>query len=96
MLILLGLSAFKSKLHGILKKQKHAARITFHVNRFNHSGPYLKEMKALKDHQINIIQTLTFIHKTKYGIFLSKFGEVDHHYPTRYSQNSFSYKKFCL
>ena len=29
----------KTKLQGILKKQKHAARITFHANRFDHSRP---------------------------------------------------------
>ena len=39
-------STFKTKLQGILKKQKHAARITFHANRFDHSRPLLKEMKA--------------------------------------------------
>ena len=37
------------------------------------------------------------MHKTKYGkspqIFLSKFREVDHQYPTRISQNSFCYKR---
>ena len=35
-------------------------------------------------------------HKTKYEInpriFLSEFCEVDHQYPTRFSQNSFYYK----
>ena len=90
-------STFKTKLHGILKKQKHAARITFHANRFDHSRPLLKEMKALNVYQINLIQTLKFMHKTKYGInpriFLPKFREVDHQYPTRFSQNSFYYKR---
>ena len=37
------------------------------------------------------------MHKTKYGInpriFLPKFREVDHQYLTRFSQNSFYYKK---
>ena len=92
-------STFKTKLQGILKKQKHAARITFHANRFDHSHsrPLFKEMKALNVYQINLIQTLKFMHKTKYGInpqiFLPKFCEVDHQYPTRFSQNSFSYKR---
>ena len=40
-------STFKTKLQGILKKQKHAARIYFHANRFEHSRPLLNEMKAL-------------------------------------------------
>ena len=52
----------KTKLQGILKKQKHAARITFHANRFDHSRPLLKEMKALNVYLINLIQTLKFMH----------------------------------
>ena len=35
-------------LQGILKKQKHAARITFHTNRFDQSRPLLKEDKSFK------------------------------------------------
>ena len=90
-------STFKAKLQGILKKQKHAAQITFHANRLGHARPLLKTMKALNVYQINLIQTLTFMHKTKYGknprFFLPKFREVDHEYPTRFSQNSFCYKR---
>ena len=86
-------STFKTKLQGIPKKQKHAARITFHANRFDHSRPLLKEMKVLNVYQINLIQTLKFMHKTKYGInprnFLPKFREVDHLYPTRFSPKQF-------
>ena len=88
-------STFKTKLQAILKKQKHAARIIFHINRFDHSRPLLKEIKALN--KINIIKTLKFMHKTKYGInpwiFLPKFRDVDLQCPTRFSQNSFYYKK---
>ena len=54
-------------------------------------------MKALNVYQINLIQTLKSMHKTKYGInlriFLPKFREVDYQYPTRFSQNSFYYKR---
>ena len=92
-------STFKTKLQGTLKKQKHAARITFHANRFDHSRPLLKQMKALNVYQINLIQTLKFMHKNKYGInpriFLPKFREVDHQYPTKFSQNSFYYKIYA-
>ena len=90
-------STFKTKLQGILKKQKHAPQIIFHANRLDHRKPLLKEMKALNVYQINVIQRLKFMHKTKYGtnlrIFLPKFREVDHQYPTRYFQNSFHYKR---
>ena len=68
-----------------------------HENRFDHSRPLLKEMKALNVYQINLTQTLKFMHKTKYGInpriFLAKFREVDHQYPTRFSRNNFYYKR---
>ena len=90
-------STFKTKLQGILMKQKHAARITIHANRLDYSRLLLKEMKALDVYQINLIQTLKFMHKIKYGInprfFLPKFREVDHQYPTGFSQNSFYYKR---
>ena len=62
------IGTFKTKLQGILKKEKYAARMTFHANRFEHSRPLLKEMKALNVYQINIIQTLKFMHKSEYGI----------------------------
>ena len=81
-------STFKTKLQGILKKQKHAARATFHSNRLDHTRSLLKEMKALNVYQINLIQTLKVMHKTKYGInpriFLPKFLDLDHQFPTRF------------
>ena len=90
-------STFKTKLQGILKKPKHAARTTFHSNRLDHSRSLLKEMKALNVYQINLIQTLEFMQKTKYGInpriFFPKFLELYHQYPTRFSRNSFYYKR---
>ena len=82
-------STFKTKLQGILKKQKHVARITFHSNRFDHSRPLLKEINV---YQISLIQTLKFRHKTKYGIkkliFLPIFGEVDHQYLTCFPKSA--------
>ena len=90
-------STFKTKLYEILKKQKHSSQTTCHGNRLDHSRPLLKEMKALNIYQINLIQTLKFMHQTKYGInrhiFLSKFDEVDYQYPTRFFKNSFYYKR---
>ena len=91
------LFTFTSVLQGLLKKQKHAARTTFHANRLDHARPLLKEIKALNVFQISLIQILKFMHKTKYGksprVFLLKFREVDHQHPTRFSQNSFCYKR---
>ena len=59
-------STLKTKLQGILKKQKDAARITSHANKSDHSRPLLKEMKALNVYQINLIQTLKLMRKTEY------------------------------
>ena len=54
-------------------------------------------MEALNVYQTNRIQTLEFMHKSKYGtnlrILIHDFFEVDHQYPTIFSQNSFYYKK---
>ena len=54
-------------------------------------------MKAVNVYEMNLIQTLKFMHKTIYGInsiiFPPKFREVDRQYPTRFSQNSFYYKR---
>ena len=54
-------------------------------------------MKALNIYQINMIQTLIFMRKNKYvinsRIFLPRFREVVHKYPTILSQNSFYYRK---
>ena len=54
-------------------------------------------MKAVNVYEMNLIQTLKFMHKTIYGInpgtFPPKFREVDRRYPTRFSQNSFYYKR---
>ena len=84
-------STFNSRLHEILKKQKHAARITFHANTFSHSRQLLREMEVLNVYQANIIQTLKFMYKTKYGIFLDKFRVVDRRHATKFSQKSFYY-----
>ena len=59
-------STFKTKLKGILKKQKHGVRIPFHANRSDCSRPLLKVMKALNIYEINLIQTLKLMRKTKH------------------------------
>ena len=54
-------SAFKIKLQGILKKEN----MCDHANGFDHSRFVLKEMKALNVFEINIIQALKVMNKTK-------------------------------
>ena len=53
MLTLFGLVLLKLKLQGVLKKQKNAARIILHADRFDHWRPILKETKAFNVYQIN-------------------------------------------
>ena len=57
-------------------------------------------MKAFNVYQINIIETLKFMHKTKYGInpriLLNNYRVVEQQIPTKYSQNSFYYKNLLL
>ena len=43
--------------------------------------PFLKEMNALNVYQINIIQNLKFIHKTKYGRNPQFFTSVRQDFP---------------
>ena len=56
-------SAFRTKLKGILKKQKDTARIIFFGNRFDHMRRLLKEITALNFYHINIIQTMKPMYK---------------------------------
>ena len=89
-------STFKTKLHGVLKKEKTCCTNNLSYKRFDHSKPLLKEMKALNFYQINIIQSLKIMQKTVYEtncwLFLHQFREIDHQYPTRFFQNSWHYE----
>ena len=93
MLILLGLVLLKLN----SRESEDTKTCSTNANRLDHLRPLLKEMKALNVYQINLIQTLKFMLKTKYGInpgiFLPKFREVDHQYLKRFSENSFYYKR---
>ena len=93
MLILLGLVLLKLN----SRESEDTKTCSANADRLDHLRPLLKEMKALNVYQINLIQTLKFMLKTKYGInpeiFLPKFREVDHQYLKRFSENSFYYKR---
>ena len=73
-------------------KQKHASRIIFNENRFQHSEPLLKEMKALNIYQLNIFSTACFMFK---NIILKETPQVfdtlsnvnDNKYQTRLCGN---------
>ena len=54
-----------SKLRKILNKQKHASRIILSEERNTHSRPLMKKLRILNVFQLNILQTLLFMYKTK-------------------------------
>ena len=51
-------SISKSKLERIYRCQKHAARVTYHKDRYTHASPLLNGMKALNIFQLNIFNIL--------------------------------------
>ena len=58
-------STYKSKLKTILRRQKHASRIVYFKDKYTHARPLMIEMNALNIYQMNIYQTLLFMHKVK-------------------------------
>lgn len=93
-------STYKSKLKKIYNKQKHACRIIFGENKYTSISHRLKEICALNIYQLNIYQTLTFMHRVKNSncpsLFLNQFKNVNHKYHTRYSENAFKIPKANL
>ena len=58
-------SHFKSKLNGLWLKQKHAVRIVFRKYILFPSRPLLKDLGALNVYQINLMKTLSFMHRAR-------------------------------
>ena len=58
-------STYKSKLEGLYRHQKHAARIINFKDRFTHAQPLLHNMKALNIFQINLFHIIFFMFKCK-------------------------------
>ena len=69
-----------SKLKKILNKQKHASRIILSEERNTHSRPLMKKLGILNIFQLNILQTLLFMFKTKNEesprIFSDQFSNI--------------------
>ena len=86
-----------SKLTKILNKQKHASRIILSEERNAHARPLMKKLKVLNTFQLNIYQILLFMFKTKNeespNIFSNQFSNVNHKYPTKFSENNFKQPK---
>ena len=58
-------SSYKSKLEGLYRHQKHAARIINFKDRFTHAQPLLHNMKTLDIFQINLFHIIFFMFKCK-------------------------------
>ena len=81
----------------ILNKQKHASRIILSEERNTHSRPLMKKLGILNIFQLNILQTLLFMFKTKNEvnprIFSDQFSNIEYKYSTRFSDNNFKQHK---
>ena len=92
-------STNKSKLKTLLRRQKHAARIIHFKDKYTHARPLLQNIKALNVYQLNIQQTLLFMHKVKHknipNVFKNSFSINSNKYNTKSTQNSF-YKPFFI
>ena len=90
-------STNKTKLKTLLRKQKHGVRIIYFEDKFTHAKPLLQDLGALNIYQLNIFQTLLFMHKTKNNnipnIFLNCFKINTNKYNTKAANTTF-YKPF--
>ena len=93
-------STYRTNLRTIHYHQKHASRIVFNQDRLTHSRPLLRSLNALNIYQINLYQHLKFMHKVKNNeapvAFQEIFTKPAHNYPTNFSYNNFTLKKFSL
>ena len=61
-------STGKSKLERLYRRQKHAAHVIYHKDRYTHGIPLLNDMKALNVFQLNIFNVLCFMYKCKQNL----------------------------
>ena len=69
-------STYKSKLEGLYRHLKHAARIISFKDRFTHAQPLLHNMKTLDIFQINLFHITFFMFKCKKKIAPSIFHNL--------------------
>ena len=86
-------STHKTKLSGILKKQKHALRLIHFQSRDSYSQPLFKRTNVLNIYHLNLYFILISIFKIKQNlapsIFIKQFKLIQHKYITRYSRQNF-------
>ena len=82
-------STCRTNLKKINSQQKHALRIIFNKSKFEHTSELFKSSKILNVYKLKIFNTAVFMHKIQGkstpSIFLPKFRETSHSYPTRFS-----------
>ena len=87
-------STHKTKLKKVQGKQKHALRVIFNQSKTSPSEPLFLSLNVLNVYQINIFQSMQFMHKIKNKnvphIFLKLFDVACHANPTNFSLISFS------
>ena len=86
-------STSKTKLKKLFSQQKQAIKIVFNEDIYASSNVLFTELNALNIYKLNIFQNLIFMFKTKNGlnpeIFTNKFQNINHNYPTRFSENNY-------
>ena len=82
-------STHKTKRKNVQSKQKHALRIIFNQSKTSPSEPLFLSLNVLNVYQLNIFQSVQFMHKIKNKnishIFLKLFDVPCHAYPTNFS-----------
>ena len=80
------------KLKKLNNQQKHP-RIICNEDRLTHAKQLMEKLNNLNVYQLYIIQTTTFMLKIKLNltpnVFLNKFKQIKHNYPTTYAANNF-------
>ena len=90
----------KTNLKKIHSKQKHALRILYNKDRYNHTKELFSSWNVLNVYKLNLLNTSIFMHKIKNGTvpaaFHTTFKMPSHSYPTRLSSVNCSKQKTRL
>ena len=86
-------STIPHKLKILNNEQKYAARIICNEDRLTHTKPLIEQLSILNIYQLKIVQRTTFMLKIKlnltHNVFLNKFKQIKHKYPTTYAATNF-------
>ena len=86
-------STNKTKLKTLHRRQKHGSRIINFKDKFTHAEPLMQELNALNIFQLNVYQTLLFMHKVKHlnipKVFEDDFTVNRNKYNTKAANTTF-------